>query len=486
MPLLFFLLGESLFYARLKRLLNYTETQWKGNMAGFLNRPWGIRLKLTLITLALIAMTTFGSAMVVMSIMNDYLLDSLIKRGSSVALSAATPAGFSILADDRLGLDNLVAKIKQSHPDVAYMTIVDRNGVILAHNRLTAAGRTFPDLQGDPIQKTSGCKVKKVQRYDIFCYEIKAPIRFADSRLGSVIVGMKADALAAPKHEARNTILLIAVLALAFGAAGTLLLASFLTAPIKRLAAGFSQVKSGERQVEIQHTSRDELGELTRSFNEMSKTIQAQKNSLETYARNLEKSYTAMVHILAAALDGRDQYTLGHSARVAWLSLQIGRNLGLDEEQLKDLEVSCFLHDIGKIKVPDAILTKKTELNSEEYEIMKKHPIYGAEILSLSDSLHRYIPVVQQHHEWYNGEGYPYGLRGSEIHLHAQIVAIADSYDAMTSSRPYRRGRSKMAAAREIQKFRGIQFAPHLVDIFLETLDGIEKVEQIPFAGAAL
>ncbi|MFO7838716.1 MAG: HD domain-containing protein [Desulfosalsimonadaceae bacterium] len=451
-----------------------------------MNRPWGIRLKLTLITLALIAMTTFGSSMVVISIMDDYLLDSMIKRGSSVALSAATPAGFSILANDRLGLDNLVAKIKDSHPDVAYMTIVDRNKVILAHNRLSAVGKTLPDLQGPLVEKASAYKVKKGRRYGIFCYEVKAPIRFAENRVGSVIVGIKANALAAPKQEARNTIFFIAALAMAFGATGTLLLASFLTAPIKRLAAGFSQVKSGEKQVEIQHYSRDELGELTRSFNEMSKTIQAQKNSLENYAQNLENSYTAMVHILAAALDGRDKYTLGHSARVAWLSLQIGRNLGLEEEELKELEVSCFLHDIGKIKVPDVILTKETELNSKEYEIMKKHPIYGAEILSLSDSLHKYIPVVQQHHEWYNGQGYPYGLKGDEIHLHAQIVAIADSYDAMTSSRPYRRGRSKTAAAKEIQKFRGIQFAPHLVDIFIDTLNNIEKVEESPFAGAAL
>ena len=455
-------------------------------MRGLPHRFPGIRLKLTLITLALLATTTLGSSLVVSAIMNDFLQDSLIKRGASIAFSAATPAGFSILANDRLALDNLVAKIKESQPAVAYMSIVDRKGTILAHNQLSSVGKTFEDLPGAVIQKNPDFRVEKVHRHGFLCYEIKTPIQFADNPVGKVIVGMKTNALIGTKHAARNKMLGIAVLALAFGTAGTLFLSSYLTAPIKRLAAGFAQVKSGEKQVEVQVTARDELGALTRSFNEMSRTIQAQKNSLETYAQNLEESYAAMVRILAAALDARDNYTLGHSARVAWLSLQIGKKLGLSRQELKELEMACFLHDIGKIKIPDMILAKETELNDEEYEIMKKHPIYGAEILSLSDSLHKYIPVVLQHHEWYNGQGYPYGLKDEEIHLHAQIVAIADSYDAMTSSRPYRRGRAGAAAAWEIRRFRGTQFAPHLVDIFMETLNEIENIEEIPLAGAAV
>ena len=112
-----------------------------------------------------------------------------------------------------------------------------------------------------------------------------------------------------------------------------------------------------------------------------------------------------------------------------------------------------------------------------------QHPVHGAEILGLSHSLHKYIPVVLHHHEWYNGQGYPHGLRGEEIHLYAQIVTIADSYDAMTSSRPYRLGRSKSAATREIKKFRGTQFSPRLVDIFVESLGDVEEVEEISLTG---
>lgn len=455
-------------------------------MTWFWNRPWGIGLKMTLVTLILIAATTFGSAVVVTSIMNDFLLDSLIKRGSSVALSAATPAGFSILSENQLALDNLVSKITESQSDVAYMSIVDHNGVILAHNRLSAVGEAFADIKGPTVRRTDNFQTKKIKRGGVACYEFKTPIRFAENRVGDVIIGLKADVLASARQAARRKICLIAALTLGFGVAGTLVLSSFFTAPVKRLAAGVSRVKSGKRGVEIKVTSRDELGELTRNFNEMSKMLQAQQQSLESYAQNLEESYTSMVRILAAALDARDQYTLGHSARVAWLSLQMGKKLGLDREALKELEMACFLHDIGKIKIPDRILAKTEPLTKEEYAIIQQHPVHGADILRLSASLHKYLPAVLQHHEWYNGNGYPYGLKGEQIHLHARIVAIADCFDAMTTSRPYRRGRPRNDAAREIKNYRGIQFCPHLADIFIEALNEFDQVREIAFAGEAI
>jgi HD-GYP domain-containing protein (c-di-GMP phosphodiesterase class II) len=448
---------------------------------------WGIRWKLTFITVALIALTTLGTAAVVIANMNAFLLDSLVKRGATVALSAATPAGFSILAEDRLALDNLVAKIQRAHSDVAYMSIVDHEGVILAHSQLSAMGERFDALSDAAfLEKTERYSVTEGYRRSMHCYEITAPIRFAESRVGQVIVGIKAEALLAARRAARNKTLWIAALALALGTGGTLFVSSFMTAPIKRLSDGVSRVKSGGQQVEIKVTSHDELGQLTRSFNEMSKILHEQKKSLKNYARNLEDSYTSMVRILATALDARDRYTLGHSARVAWLSLQIGARLGLSREESKDLEMACFLHDIGKIKIPDVILTKAEQLDAEEQEVMQKHPIFGAEILSLSDSLHKYIPAVLHHHEWYNGQGYPYGLKGSDIHLYAQIVAIADSFDAMTSSRPYRRRRSKAAAVKEIQRYKGVQFSPRLVELFILSLDDFDEVEEIPLAGEAV
>ena len=458
--------------------------EWPNSFASWMhNRPWGIRFKLTLLILILIALTTICSSLVIISIMDDFLLQSLVKRGSSIALSAATPAGFSILSKDRLALDNLVSKIKETQQDVAFMAILDHKGVILAHSDLNLSGTQFQPVAGTLIEKNGEFRVRKVDRPGLVGYEFEAPIRFANRKVGEVVVGLKSDILLTARKAARNQTLWVAGLALCLGGAGTLLLAKFLTAPIKRLATGVSQVKAGDSEVEIQITSRDELGELTRSFNEMSKVILAQKESLQSYAATLEQSYTSMVRILAAALDARDKYTLGHSARVAWLSLLIGKNLGLNEEELKELEMACFLHDIGKLRVPDMILQKVEELEEEEYALIRQHPQFGAEILHLADSLHKYIPAVLHHHEWYDGSGYPHGLKGEEIHLFAQIVSIADSYDAMTSSRPYRRGLSKRTATREIIKFRGTQFSPRLVDVFVESLNDFDEVREISIAG---
>jgi len=433
-----------------------------------------IRVKLTLLTMVLIALITTASSMVVIQNMDRALHGSLVRRGAALAQSAAIPAGYSILANDRLALDNLAAKIVAAQDDILYLAIIDQQGEVLAHSALEETGSQFQAAEGAPLERGAGFAMYRVERHQRASYEFQAPISFAESPVGSVVIGIDVASLAAAKDRARGQTLLISLAVLLVGALGTFLLSRLFTAPIERLAAGVSQITAGDYQVEVRVTSRDELGELTRSFNSMSQVIMSQKDRLEGYAQHLEDAYISTVRILAAALDARDNYTLGHSARVARLSQLIGQRLGLAAEELKDLEIACFLHDIGKIHVPDHILNKPTPLDQAEHQVIKRHPEQGADILNLAVSLHKYIPVVLHHHEWFNGRGYPRGLKGDEIHLHAQIVAIADSYDAMTSSRPYRKGCTRDEATAEILRFGGIQFNPELVDRFLEALDDFQ------------
>ena len=442
-----------------------------------------IRVKLTLLTLALIALITSGSSMVAIQNMDRELFDSLVKRGSSIALSAAIPAGYSILADDQLALDNLAAKIEASQADITYLAILNNDGHILAHNRLMATGSQFEAPAPATLQHSADFTMHLVDRDGLTSYEFQSPIVFAENQIGSIVVGINAATLHAAKDSARQKIIAISLTVLAFGALCTFLLSRLITAPIERLAAGVSQITAGNYRTEVKVTSADELGELTRSFNEMSRVIMSQKEHLGAYASHLEESYLSTIKILAAALDARDNYTLGHSARVARLSILIGQRLGLSPEELKELEMACFLHDIGKIHVPDSIINKPTPLTREESLIIRKHPEQGAEILRLADSLHQYIPVVLHHHEWHNGKGYPHGLQGDEIHIYAQILSIADTYDAMTSSRPYRQGCNREEAASEIMKFRGTQFNPDLADIFLLALDDYEDDQALFSSG---
>jgi HD-GYP domain-containing protein (c-di-GMP phosphodiesterase class II) len=451
-----------------------------GLRPGFDLEAWfrGIGCKLALSILVLVLVLTCGLALPIIRVMDDFLLQELVKRGLSVSQSAATPAAFSILADDRLALDNLAAKLEESQVDIGYLAIVGSQGMILAHSELDAVGRPFEELTGTPVLDSGGHQVHKVSRAGSSYFEFRTPIEFAGKKIGDIYLGVDAATLEVSRQQARRTISVVGATIITLGVAATLLLSTLITAPVKRLASGVARLKAGEMPPVIQVVSGDELGRLTRDFNEMARTISGQKQSLEQHARDLEESYTSMVRILAASIEARDDYTLGHSTRVANLSVLIGRQLGMEKAELKDLALSCFLHDLGKIRVPDAILKKPGPLTSEEIRAIRRHPEHGAEILQLSGNLQRHIPAVLHHHEWYNGQGYPSGLKGEEIPLAAAILALADTYDALTSSRPYRSGRSREEAVEEILRYRGIQFSPELTDRFLEVLH--EYTEEKP------
>ena len=170
---------------------------------------------------------------------------------------------------------------------------------------------------------------------------------------------------------------------------------------------------------------------------------------------------------IAAALDARDTYTHGHSRRVAEFSIGIGKELGLSEGELEFLELSATIHDIGKIGISESVLQKPGKLTDEEFKIIKSHVVKGSKILEPMSRLRVLMPGVRHHHERYDGRGYPDGLKGDEIHLVARIISVADTYDAMTSSRVYRKSLPKEIAFEEIEKGAGTQFDPKLATLFV-------------------
>ncbi len=194
----------------------------------------------------------------------------------------------------------------------------------------------------------------------------------------------------------------------------------------------------------------------------------------------VQRSYRATLEALLAALDTRDTETEGHSERVAAYTMLIAQQLNLSEEELQHIERGALLHDIGKIGVPDHILYKPGPLTPEEWEIMKQHPVIGYKMCMKIEMLRPAAPIVLHHHERWDGRGYPYGLSGTEIPLGARIFAIADTLDAMTSDRPYRKALSFAQAHEEIGRCAGSQFDPELVQVFLalpeEELRAIREV----------
>ncbi len=170
---------------------------------------------------------------------------------------------------------------------------------------------------------------------------------------------------------------------------------------------------------------------------------------------------------LARSVEEKDEATQGHCSRIERLALHTGERLGLTGDQLITLSYAAYLHDVGKVKVPDDILNKPDSLTDEEWKEMRKHPDYGAEMLKEKEFLREAAEVVRAHHERYDGTGYPRGLQGEEIPIEARIIAVVDAYDAMTSDRPYRPAMSKEEALEELKKNAGTQFDPRVVNAFL-------------------
>lgn len=185
----------------------------------------------------------------------------------------------------------------------------------------------------------------------------------------------------------------------------------------------------------------------------------------------LYSNYRATLRALAEALEARDCETRGHSDRVVAYCLRLGREMGLAHSDLIRLEQGALLHDIGKIGVPDAILLKRGELSDEEWAEMRQHIAHGLRIIDRIDFLSGARPVVGQHHEKYDGSGYPAGLRGKAIHINARIFAVADAFDAITSDRPYRKARSYAEARDELVKCADTHFDPQVVRAFLSVVE---------------
>jgi response regulator RpfG family c-di-GMP phosphodiesterase/pSer/pThr/pTyr-binding forkhead associated (FHA) protein len=200
-------------------------------------------------------------------------------------------------------------------------------------------------------------------------------------------------------------------------------------------------------------------------------------------AQQLNRTYLSMLAVLANAIEARDHYTIGHTWRVARFAQAIARRLGWDEDRVGQIEVGGMLHDIGKIGVPDSILTKPGRLDREELELMELHPQIGARMLRDVPSLHHVLPYVLHHHERWDGKGYPDRLVGDAIPIEARLLAVADTLDAMTSNRPYRPGLDPRVVIEELRQEAGRQFDPAVVEALASAW---EAGELTPYLQAGL
>jgi HD-GYP domain-containing protein (c-di-GMP phosphodiesterase class II) len=237
-----------------------------------------------------------------------------------------------------------------------------------------------------------------------------------------------------------------------------------ISTPIRALAASTLAISRGEFHQRTPVQGAAEISELAETFNSMAGDIEEFIEQLKQAAQENHDLFLGSIRMLAAAIDEKDPYTRGHSDRVAKYSVIIGKQLGLRAEDLDKIRISALLHDVGKIGVDDRVLKKPGALTPEEYDLMKQHPLKGANIMRPVAQLKEMLPGIELHHEHVDGGGYPHGLEGDEIPLMARIISAADTLDAMTTNRPYQSGMDLEFAMNRIRALAGTKFDAAVVD----------------------
>lgn len=315
-------------------------------------------------------------------------------------------------------------------------TLVDRQGKLLFPPAAGSRGPTHPSsLVADFVRFPARLTRSETSPTGAVLASI-APV--GDPPWGVLVERDRDIAFASVDRMVRDTLLWSAA-CLAGALALGVLFARRLSRPIAQLAESTRAVAKGQYGAAVEVTGTAEIADLSENFNVMSASVRDAFEKVQKAARENQELFLASIRALAAAIDAKDPYTRGHSERVARYASAIAREMGLPADEARKVRLSALLHDVGKIGIDDRIIRKPTALTDEEFELMKAHPVKGAAIMETIPQLADIIPGMKYHHEKWEGGGYPDGLKGEQIPMQARIVAVADAFDAMTTTRPYQK-----------------------------------------------
>ncbi|HEX3821866.1 MAG TPA: HD domain-containing phosphohydrolase [Candidatus Sulfotelmatobacter sp.] len=267
--------------------------------------------------------------------------------------------------------------------------------------------------------------------------------------------------------EMQRTARLLAMLAVFLSIGVSIFAARRITNPLQVLTQSSRALARGDFTQRVHLWSRTEIGELAQTFNTMSEELERFVEDLKRAAEENRALFMGSIQMLAGAVDEKDPYTRGHSDRVTRYSLLIAKEMKFDQTFMETLQISAQLHDVGKIGIEDHILKKPGALTEEEFEVMKTHTTKGANILRPVTQLAEMLPGIELHHEALDGRGYPYGLKGDQIPLLARVIAVADTFDALTTNRPYQQAHTQEQALQIIRNLSGKRLDPDAVKAIL-------------------
>ncbi len=431
-----------------------------------------------------------GSVLTGRTVIGDYLFLETLNQPAVVIGVPVMRNGQVIGAVEGLvSLRRIADRLREEGRADVTAFVVDQKGHVLIHSE-PALSITHPDYSRLPIvREYMKAPVRLTQSYvdDFSGVPTKmlgtvAPV--SAQKWGVVVEREESKAFASVDRMVDSTRKwsgLALLLALVFGT----FFATRISRPIRALALRSHEIAQGNYQQRVEATGPDEVRELADNFNIMSAEIERAIESLKQAAAENHQLFVNSVRMLAAAIDAKDPYTRGHSERVARFSIAIGKQLDLPKRELQNLRVSALLHDVGKIGIDDRILRKPGALTDDEFAVMKTHPQKGSVIMGGMSQLIDIIPGMKYHHEKWAGGGYPEGLQGEQIPMQARIVAVADTFDAMTTNRPYQRAMPLSYVVERIRGFGGTRFDPVVVEAFARAVDAGEIQPEEQVRGAA-
>ena len=403
-------------------------------------------------------------------------LDAGLQSVPQVALAVPVSAGTQ---GPRVVVEALFKfmPVENFQGDVAAF-LVDRKGKLLWSQGADAAAKDAL-LGSDMLKSFVRVPMNSTYEYEFGSGKQRREVLAQMSVVDETGWGLVVQQPLAKAFQAVDKMIVNAVLATALLVSLSLLsaymAARWVSQPIQRLTATTHDIAEGNfgGRVEMKGLSF-ELADLAEDFNRMSGYVESYVQQLRQAAQANRELFIGSLRAFVAAVDAKDPYTRGHSERVAAYSRTISRYLGLPEEVQHKIWIGALLHDVGKIGVEDHILRKEGVLSPEEYEQMKMHTVIGADIMAPIEQLKEMIPAIRSHHEAWNGRGYPDGLKGEQIPLFARIVGVADTFDAITTNRPYQQAYSLQFAVETITRLTGSRFDAKIVTAFLRAFEAGE------------
>ena len=369
-------------------------------------------------------------------------------------------------------LQYLIKKLQDAHAHGLDTFVVDHSGRLVASsskNFATGQDMTFNELVKNFVDQGSNTPLSITKEFQLQEGGSKNKVAMLGTYdpvpgLGWAVVAQKTRALAYKDvFDMQQAALLFALVAIFFSIFVGLYAARKLTTPLQVLATSSRAIAGGDFSQRVHVKSRTEIGELAQTFNSMTDDLERYVLDLRKAAEENHALFLSSIQMLAGAVDEKDPYTKGHSDRVTRYSVLIATEMGLTEEDISKIRISAQLHDVGKIGIEDRILKKPGALTPEEFEIMKTHTTKGAAILRPVEMLKDMLPGIELYHESLDGRGYPFGLKGDQLPLMPRIIMVADTFDAMTTNRPYQAAMDPEYVIRIINSLANTKFDPYVV-----------------------